>query len=238
MIMTRDAQIPVLKPKSLIGKAWWTLTHRPFSFFPSLRGYFFFRTTRMLQRFVFNDSSQVTLGNNVRLQRLSCLHAERPGATISVGAHSIIYENARIAAYGNATIQLGECSVLGDIKISSRFSIKIGNRFISSWNVFIQDFDPHPPLALERRKQLEAICAGFKPSYEKSPFNPVHAWAFPGEGIEIGDDVWVGANCTILKGAQIGSGSIVATGAVVLAGIYPAHSLIAGNPAKVVKSLA
>jgi acetyltransferase-like isoleucine patch superfamily enzyme len=55
--------------------------------------------------------------------------------------------------------------------------------------------------------------------------------------VEIGDDVWVGANATILKGARIGSGCIVASGAVVLAGSYAERSIIAGNPARVVKTL-
>ena len=56
--------------------------------------------------------------------------------------------------------------------------------------------------------------------------------------IVIGDDVWVGAGATILKGAKIGSGSVVATGAVVLRGNYPPGSLIAGNPAKAVRQIA
>ena len=127
--------------------------------------------------------------------------------------------------------------MLGDIRIAARTGIRIGKRFISSWNVFIQDFDPHPPDPELRGRQVEAICSGFRPRYAPVPFPERIDWAFPGSAIEIGDDVWVGANCTILKGARIGSGSIVATGAVVLAGEYPPRSLIAGNPAKVVKTL-
>jgi acetyltransferase-like isoleucine patch superfamily enzyme len=37
----------------------------------------------------------------------------------------------------------------------------------------------------------------------------------------IGDDVWFGANTTILPGVKIGSGSIIARGAVVTRGKYP-----------------
>lgn len=55
--------------------------------------------------------------------------------------------------------------------------------------------------------------------------------------IEIGDDVLVGANVIILKGVSIGPRSIVAAGSVVTKGIYPADSLIGGNPAKVFRQL-
>ena len=57
------------------------------------------------------------------------------------------------------------------------------------------------------------------------------------EEIKIGDNVWIGWNCTVLKGVQIGENSVVAAGSVVLRGKYPNNSLIAGNPAKVVKVL-
>lgn len=38
---------------------------------------------------------------------------------------------------------------------------------------------------------------------------------FPGEEIEIGDYVWVGANCVILKGVHIGNNAVIAAGSVV-----------------------
>lgn len=49
--------------------------------------------------------------------------------------------------------------------------------------------------------------------------------------------VWVGANATVLAGADIGEGSIVAAGAVVLRGKYPPNSLLAGVPARVMKDI-
>lgn len=50
----------------------------------------------------------------------------------------------------------------------------------------------------------------------------------------IEEDVWCGANVTILKGVTIGRGSIIAAGAVVTKNI-PAYSIAGGVPAKVIK---
>lgn len=54
------------------------------------------------------------------------------------------------------------------------------------------------------------------------------------ESIIIEDDVWCGANVTILKGVTIGKGSIVAAGAVVTKSCAP-YSIIGGVPAKLIR---
>lgn len=50
----------------------------------------------------------------------------------------------------------------------------------------------------------------------------------------IGNDVWVGAGAIVLSGVNIGDGAIVAAGAVVAEDV-PAYSIVAGNPARVIK---
>jgi virginiamycin A acetyltransferase len=57
----------------------------------------------------------------------------------------------------------------------------------------------------------------------------------PGPDTVVGHDVWFGAGATILPGACIGSGTIVGAGAVV-AGEVPPYSVIAGNPARVIRT--
>lgn len=53
-------------------------------------------------------------------------------------------------------------------------------------------------------------------------------------GIEIMDDVWIGANCVILPGSLIGRGSVVAAGSVVR-GTLEENSVYAGVPARFIK---
>jgi acetyltransferase-like isoleucine patch superfamily enzyme len=54
--------------------------------------------------------------------------------------------------------------------------------------------------------------------------------------VTIADDVWIGANAVVLPGVSIGSHSVVAAGAVVTKDV-PAHSLVAGVPAKIIRKL-
>jgi acetyltransferase-like isoleucine patch superfamily enzyme len=54
--------------------------------------------------------------------------------------------------------------------------------------------------------------------------------------VAIADDVWIGANAVVLPGVSIGSHSVVAAGAVVTKDV-PAHKLVAGVPAKIIRKL-
>ena len=54
--------------------------------------------------------------------------------------------------------------------------------------------------------------------------------------VRIGNNVWLGDNCTVLKGVSIGENSVVAARAVVTKDV-PANVVVAGNPARVVKKL-
>ena len=54
--------------------------------------------------------------------------------------------------------------------------------------------------------------------------------------VKIGNDVWIGANVTILPGVVIGDFSVVAAGAVVTRDVPP-NTMVAGVPAKVIKKI-
>lgn len=50
----------------------------------------------------------------------------------------------------------------------------------------------------------------------------------------IGNDVWIGANATIMPGIKIGDGAVIATSSVVTKNVEP-YTIVGGNPAKVIK---
>ncbi|WP_430474905.1 CatB-related O-acetyltransferase [Thalassospira lucentensis] len=52
--------------------------------------------------------------------------------------------------------------------------------------------------------------------------------------ISLGHDVWIGARAIILSGVEIGTGAVVAAGAVVTKDVPP-YAIVGGNPAKVIR---
>lgn len=79
-----------------------------------------------------------------------------------------------------------------------------------------------------------ASLYGFNHGYA-SVEQPIHRQPHTSKGIEIGDDVWIGANAVILDGVRVGSHSIIAAGAVVTKDV-PDYSVVGGNPARVLRN--
>jgi acetyltransferase-like isoleucine patch superfamily enzyme len=86
-------------------------------------------------------------------------------------------------------------------------------------------FGPKPTI-ITGDHRVDVIGKYILDSTEKLPENDAP--------VIIEDDVWVGANVTILKGVTIGRGSVVAAGAVVTKSFGP-YSIIGGVPAKLLK---
>lgn len=87
--------------------------------------------------------------------------------------------------------------------------VTFGNESGMSWDSTLMDSDQHPITVEGRWLEAEAP-------------------------VTIGNHVMVAAGAMVLKGVTIGDGSIVAAGAVVTADVPP-HSVVAGNPARVIR---
>ena len=65
--------------------------------------------------------------------------------------------------------------------------------------------------------------------------NAMEGKSYPQKGdINIGNDVWMGYNATIMAGVTIGDGAIIATNSTVITDVEP-YSVVGGNPAKEIK---
>lgn len=70
-------------------------------------------------------------------------------------------------------------------------------------------------------------------TYDYNAGSPVTDQPMREADIEIGNDVWLATRAIVLPGARIGSGVVVAAGAVVK-GEVPANAIVAGSPARIV----
>jgi acetyltransferase-like isoleucine patch superfamily enzyme len=68
------------------------------------------------------------------------------------------------------------------------------------------------------------------------PARPFVEQGITAQGILVEDDVWIGAGAIIADGVHVGRGAVVAAGAVVTHHV-PAHTLVGGVPAKVLRDI-
>ena len=137
------------------------------------------------------------------------------GATLEVEAFDV-YAGSRINVNADAKLSLGSGYMNHDCVIDCFSFITIGHGVVISERVVIRDSDNHAIISTEN---------GELKSDEKPEAAP----------IVIQDHVWLGMNVIVLKGVTIGEGAIVAAGSVVTKDVPP-HCLVAGVPAKVVKT--
>jgi acetyltransferase-like isoleucine patch superfamily enzyme len=160
----------------------------------------------------------IRLGNGVYLDENVYLHACPQG--IGIGANTIVMHGAILHVYNfrnlpHAFISIGRDSLIGEYSvIRGQGGVTIGDRVYTS------------PFT-----QIIAVNHVFE-----DPARPFVEQGITAEGIVIEDDVWLGAGAIITDGVHIGKGSVVAAGAVVTKDV-PAHTVVAGVPAKPVKEL-
>jgi acetyltransferase-like isoleucine patch superfamily enzyme len=150
------------------------------------------------------------------------------------GKHSVIHRSARMDTPPYRIFSLGDYSVIesfacinnavGDVIIGDHTRIGLHNTIIGP-----VDIGSHVNLA--QGITVSALNHNFSDTNKRIDEQGVST-----NQVTIEDDVWVGANAVILPGVTIGEHCVVAAGAVVTKDVPP-HSLVAGVPAKVIKSI-
>lgn len=122
----------------------------------------------------------------------------------------------------------------GGTTLISRSLIQIDDDVTIAWGVWIYDHNSHSLDWKERVNDTARIREDIKAG---RGFIDSKNWSVVDtKPIHICDKVWIGFNAIILKGVTIGEGAIVGAGAVVTKDVPP-YTVVAGNPARVVKKL-
>jgi acetyltransferase-like isoleucine patch superfamily enzyme len=143
---------------------------------------------------------------------------------IKIGNNSWIRGQLLIFKSGGEII-IGENCFVGDSsRIWSAVKVLIGNNVLISHNVNIHDSTSHPLDSKERHEDfLHVRAIGLQDKMNIGQ-----------EQIDIGNDVWIGFNATILKGVKIGNGAIIGANTVITKDVPP-YAVVVGNPQRIIK---
>jgi len=119
-------------------------------------------------------------------------------------------ERSSILVSKNAVLSIGDFTFInGGTRIDVARGVALGRHCLIGNNVVLQDTNSH------------GVDEGSSGKIE-----PIH----------IGDNVWIARNAILLPGVCVGDHSVVAAGSIVTKS-FPEKCLIAGNPARLVRSI-
>ena len=146
------------------------------------------------------------------------------GGTVLIGRDAIV--NCRIDFDSPAgRVVIGDRCYIGASHLVCHSGIEVGDDVIISWGVTVVDHDSHALYWPQRQHDVTDWARGVK--------NWAHVTIAP---VSVGDKVWIGFGASILKGVRIGEGAVVGAHAVVTRDVPP-FSVVAGNPARVVRRM-
>lgn len=132
---------------------------------------------------------------------------------INVADRLIIGRGSRICVGRNAVLNVKEMLNTSRLHLVCTNEMQIGKNVLIAWDTTLMDSDMHSIIDLNNNQLI--------PKSKK---------------VIIDDNVWIGTRSIILKGTYIASGSVIGAGSVVAGKYNVKNSIIAGNPAKVIKS--
>lgn len=128
-------------------------------------------------------------------------------------------------------LSLGNNSVIAADVVCRNFSLKMGSHGTINFGCYLQG-----PITIGNDVRIAPKVNIIAENHRfANPDIPIRCQGCESKGIEIGHDVWIGCNATILDGVKIGAHAVVAAGATVTKDV-PAYSVVGGCPAKVIKS--
>lgn len=156
------------------------------------------------------EGNTVILGAGTRLGINLAISGDNNHVEVGEACHlhgfvNVLCSNARLSVGARTTM------VQGSIQLHEPGEIIFGEDCMISSQVYVSLSDIHPIYDLETGLRIN-----------------------PAASVYVGDHVWAGLRCMILKGARVGNGSVIAAGSIV-SGETPGAAIIAGAPARILR---
>jgi acetyltransferase-like isoleucine patch superfamily enzyme len=146
---------------------------------------------------------------------------------LSIGRGASAYKATMFDVGPGGRVRLGAFALVNGARIICDAAVEIGDYALISWNVVLMDTYRAPLDPSERRRELERV-----PSRRPR----LLLGGAPARPVRIGRNVWIGFDACVLPGVTVGEGSVVGARSVVAADVPP-YTVVAGNPARVIRRL-
>jgi acetyltransferase-like isoleucine patch superfamily enzyme len=198
-----------------------------FSWIPGAAG---FLLRKIFYPFIFKSVGRgAVFGRNITLR-----HPHK----IAVGDNTFIDDNAVLDAKGkdNDGLLIGKNVFIGQNTI---LSCKEGSIRLDDWCALSSNCSllSESEIRIGKYSYLAGQCylvAGGNHGYERTDIPIMFQPSLDKGGIDIGEDVWLGASVTVLDGVTIGRGSVIGAGSLVIDSLPP-YSIAVGVPAAKIK---
>ena len=136
---------------------------------------------------------------------------------------------------------IAKMHIVGNPRIHPTASIRCGENIHLGKNSHINAYcciwaSPHSKITLGDNLLMGPGCKIFSSNHSiTNAAIPMNRQPYVEKDIIIGNDVWLGANSTIVAGITIGDGTVVAAGSVVTKDL-PSYVIAGGIPAKPIKT--
>lgn len=132
-------------------------------------------------------------------------------------------------------VKIGNNVQMGGTMIICKSAVTIGNDVTMAWDIVLYDHDSHS-INWEHRKNDNNQCYDDFLNEGGNKITNKDWKNVNTKPIVIEDKVWIGFSVTVLKGVTIGEGAVVGAKSVVTRDVPP-WTVVAGNPAKIVKHI-
>jgi len=156
------------------------------------------------------------------------LYRSRADVGLRMAAGAAAYNGTMFDVGPRGRVTVGGCTMINVARIVCDERVEIGNHVLVSWNAVIMDTYRASTDPAVRRRQLER----FFHDRSESPDERLKP-----RPVRIGDAAWLGFDSVVLPGVTIGEGSVVACRSVVVTDVPP-FTVVAGNPAQVIRDIA
>jgi acetyltransferase-like isoleucine patch superfamily enzyme len=148
------------------------------------------------------------------------------GGTIVIGTNCLI-QGQLVVERDESAIELADNVLVGGSSIiDCALEVTVERNVLISYGCIIADSDNHSLYPELRVNDLANWMTKGRHDWTHSAMAP----------IRICEGAWIGARSIVLKGVTVGAGAVVGTGSVVTRDV-PARTIVAGNPARVIRTI-